>query len=135
MGNRVLHYSSFTPFVIVFLYTVLSNSMENVNLLSEVIEVLQGLQTVSRSSKRLFESCSTLWAIAKNVVGNRQSTDAMQGLHDRQEDSVQWSELWSESFEAALATSCDGAEVESMQALLTDLANEEYFPLNLSGNP
>lgn len=109
--------------------------MENVDLLSEVIEVLQGLQTVSRSSKRLFESCSTLWAIAKNVVGNRQSTDAMEGLHDRQEDSIQWSELWSESFEAALATSCDGAEVESMQALLTDLANEEYFPLNLSGNP
>lgn len=80
--SRVLLFSSFTPFIVIFLRAIAATSREDVQLLEEISESLRKIQKVSRSSERLYQICSTFTRIAKEFVRNRKSCG---GLYDHED--------------------------------------------------
>ncbi|KAE8377112.1 hypothetical protein BDV26DRAFT_264430 [Aspergillus bertholletiae] len=86
-ANWVLLFSSFTPFIVIFLHAIAATSMDDIRLLDEIVESLQHIRYVSPSSDRLYQICSTFLQIAKGLVETRQSCV---GTYNQQEDSLQF---------------------------------------------
>jgi hypothetical protein len=61
-------YSSFTPFIAVFLYAIATSSMEDVNLLDSVVATLKHTQTVAPAADRLFRICDSFARISRDLV-------------------------------------------------------------------
>ncbi|KAK6820050.1 hypothetical protein RU639_007048 [Aspergillus parasiticus] len=86
-ANWVLLFSSFTPFIVIFLHAIAATSSDDIQLLSEVVESLQHIRYVSPSSERLYQICSTFLQIARGLVETRQSCV---GAYNQLEDSLQF---------------------------------------------
>ncbi|KAE8153041.1 hypothetical protein BDV25DRAFT_127522 [Aspergillus avenaceus] len=84
-ANWVLLFSSFTPFIVVFLHAIASSSAADIQLLEDVAESLQRLARVSSSPQRLYQICSLFLQIAKGLVETRTSCI---GTYDQQLDSL-----------------------------------------------
>lgn len=85
--RRVLLFSSFTPFIVIFLHAIAATSSDDIQLLNEVVESLQHIRYVSPSSERLYQICSTFLQIARELVKTRQSCV---GAYNQLEDSLQF---------------------------------------------
>ena len=85
--HRVLLFSSFTPFIVIFLHAIAATSSDDIQLLYEVVDSLQHIRYVSPSSERLYQICSTFLQIAKGLVETRQSCV---GAYNQLEDSLQF---------------------------------------------
>ncbi|KAE8161566.1 hypothetical protein BDV40DRAFT_313021 [Aspergillus tamarii] len=86
-ANWVLLFSSFTPFIVIFLHAIAATSSDDIQLLHEVVDSLQHIRYVSPSSERLYQICSTFLQIAKGLVETRQSCV---GAYNQLEDSLQF---------------------------------------------
>ncbi|KAE8140310.1 fungal-specific transcription factor domain-containing protein [Aspergillus pseudotamarii] len=86
-ANWVLLFSSFTPFIVIFLHAIAATSSDDIQLLYEVVDSLQHIRYVSPSSERLYQICSTFLQIAKGLVKTRQSCV---GAYNPLEDSLQF---------------------------------------------
>ncbi|KAB8241117.1 hypothetical protein BDV35DRAFT_385211 [Aspergillus flavus] len=86
-ANWVLLFSSFTPFIVIFLHAIAATSSDDIQLLNEVVESLQHIRYVSPSSERLYQICSTFLQIARELVKTRQSCV---GAYNQLEDSLQF---------------------------------------------
>lgn len=86
-ANWVLLFSSFTPFIVIFLHAIAATSSDDIQLLNEVVESLQHIRYVSPSSERLYQICSTFLQIARGLVKTRQSCV---GAYNQLEDSLQF---------------------------------------------
>lgn len=84
---RVLLFSSFTPFIVIFLHAIAASSLDDLQLLEDVVESLQKVQQVSRSSESLYQICSTFAQIARGLVEARKSCV---GMYNQQDDSLQF---------------------------------------------
>lgn len=80
-------FSSFTPFIVIFLHSIAATSLDDLQLLEDVVESLQKIQRVSRSSERLYQICSTFARIASGLVEARKSCV---GMYNKQDDSLQF---------------------------------------------
>lgn len=83
---RVLHCSSFTPFIVIFLHAVAGRSSEDVKLLNDMVAILQTFRESSKMSKRLHHVCSTFARVAGEMVVGRNS---VLGAYDAEEDTLQ----------------------------------------------
>ncbi|KAH7120555.1 hypothetical protein EDB81DRAFT_814401 [Dactylonectria macrodidyma] len=85
-ANWVLHNSSFSPFLVIFLHAIAATSVEDVQLLDEVVETLRKVRGASSSSERLYLICATFARIAGRMVEEQSSCV---GMYDEQTDSLQ----------------------------------------------
>ncbi|KAF5865898.1 hypothetical protein ETB97_001966 [Aspergillus alliaceus] len=86
-ANWVLLFSSFTPFIVIFLHAIAATSSEDIQLLEEVVGSLEHIRRVSPSSERLYQICSTFLQIARVLVETRHSCV---GTYNQLEDSLQF---------------------------------------------
>lgn len=63
--HRVLLFSSFTPFLVVFLQAIATGDSELLNLLQKVIESLKFTARASKAADRLYRVCSAFGEVAK----------------------------------------------------------------------
>ncbi|KAI0468819.1 hypothetical protein F4859DRAFT_488915 [Xylaria cf. heliscus] len=85
-ASWVLHTSSFTPFIVLFLHAIATSSVDDLDLLDEVVLTLRSAPKAGKPFERLFELCSTFARLARRLVeaaqpcvGNYdQGTDALQ---------------------------------------------------------
>ncbi|KAF4979220.1 hypothetical protein FZEAL_4529 [Fusarium zealandicum] len=85
-ANWVLHNSSFTPFVVIFLHAIAASSLEDVQLLSDVVETLESAQKGHAGTKKLYQICATFARLARRMVEARNSCV---GMYDHSTDSLQ----------------------------------------------
>ncbi|KAJ5096908.1 hypothetical protein N7456_007629 [Penicillium angulare] len=83
-ANWVLLYSSFTPFVVIFLHAIAATSMEDVKLLEEVVATLQVARGVSNASERIYSIGANFARVARGLVEAQKSV----GKYNEQEDSL-----------------------------------------------
>ncbi|KAE8402964.1 hypothetical protein BDV37DRAFT_272511 [Aspergillus pseudonomiae] len=88
-ANWVLLFSSFTPFIVIFLHAIAATSSDDIQLLTEVVDSLQHIRSVSSSSERLYQICSTFLQIAKGLVRTKQSCA---GTYNEFENSLQFTD-------------------------------------------
>ncbi|KAK8913145.1 putative transcriptional regulatory protein [Metarhizium anisopliae] len=85
-ANWVLHCSSFSSFVVIFLHAVAGSRMDDVELLDDMVGILHKCQASSKTSERLFQVCGTFAKLARQLVEARNSCV---GTYSRQQDSLQ----------------------------------------------
>lgn len=83
-GNRILLFSAFTPFLVVFTHALASHSHSDVLLLSQVLITLKAGKSISAATNRLYEVCKVFVRFATAFVESRQS---WVGDYDEVEDS------------------------------------------------
>ncbi|KAJ5806376.1 fungal-specific transcription factor domain-containing protein [Penicillium pulvis] len=84
-ANWVLLYSSFTPFIVIFLHAIAATSMDDVNLLEEVVATLYNTRGVSSASERLYSIGVNFARVARGLVAAQKSCV---GKYNEQEDSL-----------------------------------------------
>ncbi|KAJ4864808.1 fungal specific transcription factor domain-containing protein [Trichoderma breve] len=67
-ADWILHLSSFTPFIVVFLHSIAAKSEEDVHLLNQVVETLRSINSVSKATERLYKICAALAQVANAIV-------------------------------------------------------------------
>ncbi|KAH8157903.1 hypothetical protein CIB48_g10351 [Xylaria polymorpha] len=67
-ANWVLHTSSFTPFIVLFLHAVATSSVDDLDLLDEVVQTLRRTRQAGKPFERLYELCSTFARLARRMV-------------------------------------------------------------------
>ncbi|GAW16092.1 hypothetical protein ANO14919_055150 [Xylariales sp. No.14919] len=67
-ANWVLHNSSFTPFIVLFLHAIATRSIADLDLLDEVVQTLQSTRQAGKSFERLYELCATFARLARHLV-------------------------------------------------------------------
>lgn len=85
LSTRVLHYSSFTAFIVVFLHAISAASSADVQLLEDVVATLDGVRDSSKYSERLYKICAILAGLAKQLSG---SQNAFVGAYQPQKDAL-----------------------------------------------
>jgi hypothetical protein len=83
--NRILLFSSFAPFLVVFTHSIASHSQEDVTLLSQVLKTLEAGRSISAATNRLYEDCAAFLRFATAFVGSTQNSF---GSYNQDEDSV-----------------------------------------------
>lgn len=89
--NRVLDCSSFTPFIVVFLHAIATTSMEDVQLLNDVVELLKRARGASRGSQRLYQICAAFVQLARGIVETRDPSTTLPA-YNQQQDSLHFSD-------------------------------------------
>ncbi|KAH8680093.1 hypothetical protein BGZ60DRAFT_401267 [Tricladium varicosporioides] len=84
-ANWVLLYQSFTPFVVIFLHAIAATSLEDVQLLDDIVGTLQNFRGTSQRSERLYQICATFARLARALTETRNSCV---GAYNSQEDSL-----------------------------------------------
>ncbi|KAH6890653.1 hypothetical protein B0T10DRAFT_537975 [Thelonectria olida] len=84
-ANWVLHSASFTPFLVIFVHAIAATSIEDVNLLDEVVEALRRIRKTSQASERLYTVCATFSRLGRGLVEARKANI---GMYNQQEDSL-----------------------------------------------
>ncbi|PYI01184.1 hypothetical protein BO78DRAFT_354092 [Aspergillus sclerotiicarbonarius CBS 121057] len=87
--NWILLFSSFTPFVVIFLHAISAKDTESVTLLAKVLATFENFRKASQGSERLYQICATFTQIAKLVQSQRLSI----GTYNQQDDSLILSEI------------------------------------------
>jgi hypothetical protein len=85
INSRILLFSSFAPFLVVFTHSIASHSQEDVSLLCQVLKTLEAGRDISAATNRLYEDCKAFLRFATAFVGSTQSSF---GSYNQDEDSV-----------------------------------------------
>ncbi|KAJ5343677.1 uncharacterized protein N7506_003501 [Penicillium brevicompactum] len=85
-ANWVQSYSSFTPFIVIFLHSIAASSMEDVKLLEEIVKTLQQTRGVSSASERMYNICANFVAVSRDLVEAQKSCV---GKYDEQRDALE----------------------------------------------
>jgi hypothetical protein len=72
--HRILLYSSFTPFFVVFTHSIASHSQEDVALLAEVLRTLEAIRSTSETLNQLCQMCRVFLGFAKAFVCSQQQS-------------------------------------------------------------
>lgn len=78
-------YSSFTPFIVIFLHAIASSSLQDTQLLEDIVRTLDPLKNTSKASSRLCEICTIFSRVARGLVQSRHS---FLGTYNPQNDSL-----------------------------------------------
>jgi hypothetical protein len=70
--HRILLYSSFTPFFVVFTHSIASHSQEDVALLAEVLNTLEAIRSTSETLNQLCQMCRVFLGFAKAFLQSQQ---------------------------------------------------------------
>ncbi|KFG84880.1 hypothetical protein MANI_029784 [Metarhizium anisopliae] len=127
-ANWVLHCSSFSSFVVIFLHAVAGSRMDDVELLDDMVGILHKCQGSSKTSERLFQVCGTFATLARQLVEARNSCV---GTYSRQQDSLQLDigvhrseamagETMQQVFDESMTSSLPQWESQDMSALLAN---------------
>ncbi|KAF5674977.1 transcriptional regulatory [Fusarium heterosporum] len=81
-----LHNSSFTPFVVIFLHSIAAASLEDVNLLEQVVNTFRSAREIHAGAEKLYEICNTFARLARRMVESRNTSV---GMYDQNTDSLQ----------------------------------------------
>ena len=84
--DRALHNASFTPFVVTFLHSIAAGSMEDVQLLDDVVATLRTAPKTRSSTEKLYQICATFARLARRMVEARKTCV---GTYDQVTDSLQ----------------------------------------------
>ena len=82
--RRILLYSSFTPFLVVFTHSIASHSNEDLELLTQVLHTLEAPRGHSEAVNRLYQVCRVFLEFAKAFVPLQQPSF---GIYNQEEDS------------------------------------------------
>ncbi|KAF5005909.1 hypothetical protein FDECE_7667 [Fusarium decemcellulare] len=141
-ANWVLHNSSFTPFVVIFLHAIAASSLEDVELLDQVVDTIKCARGGNTGTEKLFQICSTFARLARRMVEARNSCV---GRYDQNTDSLRLAgtsedvpPAWPEAF-----TSPPGQHFEAegfsswgntdMSSILVDWINGQPPPTDMFG--
>lgn len=91
---RILLYSSFTPFLVVFTHSLASHCQEDVELLTQVLGTLEAPRKNTEALNRLYQVCKVFVEFAKAFFPLEQ---APFGFYNVQEDSFTFSMVDSDS--------------------------------------
>ncbi|KAF5242549.1 hypothetical protein FAUST_3261 [Fusarium austroamericanum] len=81
-----LHNSSFTPFVVIFLHSMAASSLEDVQLLEQVVDTFRHAREIHAGAERLYQICATFARLARRMVESRNTSV---GMYDQNTDSLQ----------------------------------------------
>jgi hypothetical protein len=84
--DRVILYSSFTPFIVIFLHAIASSSLEDTQLLEDVVRTLYPVKDTSKACGRLYQICTNFARVARGLIESRASS--FLGTYNRQDDSL-----------------------------------------------
>jgi hypothetical protein len=110
--NRILLFSSFAPFLVVFAHSIASHSQEDVQLLSQVLQTLEAGRGISAATNRLYEDCKAFLRFATAFVRSTQNTF---GLYNQEEDSVTFPLVNTSEYNTTIPDFIEGDGFESMQ--------------------
>ncbi|KAL6889973.1 hypothetical protein GGI43DRAFT_416137 [Trichoderma evansii] len=136
-ANWVLHCSSFTPFIAMFLHAIAGTRLEDVELLDLVVRMLQSVRNSSKGSDKLYQVCATFARLARRLVEEKNSCV---GAFDAKEDSLHLDvevhqlpllgeEGIQEVFGEPLANSLPQWESQDLSTLLADWVNGQSSPM------
>ncbi|KAL4787931.1 hypothetical protein BJX76DRAFT_249584 [Aspergillus varians] len=83
--NWVMLYSSFNPFIVIFLHAIAASSLEDTQLLEDVVRTLHPIKGTSKASGRLHQICTIFARVARGLVESRNS---FLGAYNAQDDSL-----------------------------------------------
>ncbi|KAF4952543.1 hypothetical protein FGADI_6614 [Fusarium gaditjirri] len=81
-----LHNSSFTPFVVIFLHSIAASSLEDVELLEQVVTTFRSTRDINIGTEKLYQICSTFARLARRMVESRNTSV---GMYDQSNDTLQ----------------------------------------------
>ncbi|KAG5817939.1 hypothetical protein H9Q74_010097 [Fusarium xylarioides] len=81
-----LHNSSFTPFVVIFLHSIAASSLEDVELLEQVVTTFRSARDINIGAEKLYQICSTFARLARRMVESRNTSV---GMYDQNNDTLQ----------------------------------------------
>ncbi|KAG7429741.1 putative transcriptional regulatory protein [Fusarium oxysporum f. sp. raphani] len=81
-----LHNSSFTPFVVIFLHSIAASSLEDVELLEQVVTTFRSARDMNIGAEKLYQICSTFARLARRMVEARNTSV---GMYDQNNDTLQ----------------------------------------------
>ncbi|KAF4332455.1 transcriptional regulatory [Fusarium beomiforme] len=81
-----LHNASFTPFVVIFLHSIAASSLEDVELLEQVVTTFRSARDINVGAEKLYQICSTFARLARRMVESRNTSV---GMYDHSNDSLQ----------------------------------------------
>uniref|UniRef100_A0A098DFN8 Xylanolytic transcriptional activator regulatory domain-containing protein n=2 Tax=Gibberella zeae (strain ATCC MYA-4620 / CBS 123657 / FGSC 9075 / NRRL 31084 / PH-1) TaxID=229533 RepID=A0A098DFN8_GIBZE len=81
-----LHNSSFTPFVVIFLHSMAASSLDDVQLLEQVVDTFRHAREIHAGAERLYQICATFARLARRMVESRNTSV---GMYDQNTDSLQ----------------------------------------------
>ncbi|CAG8921600.1 unnamed protein product [Penicillium salamii] len=140
-ANWVQLYSSFTPFIVIFLHSIAATSMEDVKLLEEVVRTLQKTRGVSKASERMYNICANFVSVSRGLVeaqnscvgrydGNR---DALELLGDSQDGHLFPTDPQNDDLGLDMTRYITYSEAQSMSALLECWDNGQPSAIDLLG--
>ncbi|KAJ0418976.1 hypothetical protein BJY00DRAFT_172326 [Aspergillus carlsbadensis] len=143
-ANWVILYSSFTPFIVIFLHAIASSSLEDTQLLEDVVRTLYRVKDTSKACGRLYQICTIFARVARGLIESRASS--FLGTYNRQDDSLlllsdtgNTSVFDPNSLQDYFTAEVDmldqftNSEAEGMSAILGGWANGQPAPVEFLG--
>ncbi|KAL2837833.1 hypothetical protein BJY01DRAFT_251236 [Aspergillus pseudoustus] len=137
-------YASFTPFIVIFLHAIASSSLEDTQLLEDVVRTLYPIKDTSKACARLYQICTIFSRVARGLIESRASS--FLGTYNRQADSLlllndtgNTSLFDPNSLQDYFTTEVDMldqftcSEAEDMSAILGGWANGQPAPVEFLG--
>ncbi|CAI7638861.1 unnamed protein product [Penicillium bialowiezense] len=140
-ANWVQLYSSFTPFIVIFLHSIAATSMEDVKLLEDVVKTLQQTRGVSSASERLYNICANFVAVSRGLVEAQKSCvgrydeqrDALELFNDSQYGHLFFSDCQQEELGFDMTTYLTNPEVQTMSAVLEGWDSGQQSAIDVLG--
>ncbi|KAG8671708.1 hypothetical protein FPOAC2_05064 [Fusarium poae] len=130
-----LHNSSFTPFVVIFLHSIAASSLEDVNLLEQVVDTFRHAREIHAGAEKLYQICASFSRLARRMVESRNTSV---GMYDQNADTLQVAGvsenvplIWPEAFaqptgqgqQATADANADAFLNDDMTSILADWIN------------
>ncbi|KAE8147435.1 hypothetical protein BDV25DRAFT_169111 [Aspergillus avenaceus] len=113
-ANWVLLYSSLTPVIVIFLHAIAETNIDDIQLLEAVVTTLKPTCGVSSASKRMYNICSNLCRVARELV---ESQGLYNGTHNERKNSLQLLNLTQAGHALFPETGQDSLNVDMMSYL------------------
>ncbi|KAL5335380.1 hypothetical protein BJX70DRAFT_390670 [Aspergillus crustosus] len=84
-ANWVMLYASFTPFVVIFLHAIAASSLQDNQLLDDIVLTLRPIKDTSKACARLYQICTIFSRVARGLVESRNS---FLGTYNEHNDSL-----------------------------------------------
>lgn len=134
--NRILHYSSFTAFVVIFFHAISANSSEDNELLDVMVGILEKVRSSSARSERLYQVCATFAGLARELTASRR---ASVGVYNLEDDLLELPELsndaasshFHDSFGLEISEFVEDWEAYDMDSIMAGWATGDSTPLNM----
>jgi len=130
MCHRILLFSSFTPFLVVFTHAIASHSMEDVELLDQVLQTLEAGRSISTATNKLYEVCKVFLRFATAFVRSRQNCF---GLYNQEEDSFTFPIMGSETSSHFYSVASEFGTENVLESMNGDLVPMSAFLGNYLG--